>query len=59
MHTSLGLCLNDAHNNRHILNVKLRYAFVALVEKWLQKDIEIQPGFEPWSCQFWSDALTN
>ena len=43
----------------NILNVKLRYAFVSLVEKWLHKDIEIQPEFEPWSCEFWSDALTN
>ena len=24
-----------------------------------KKDIEIQPGFEPGSSEFWSDALTN
>ena len=25
----------------------------------VKKDIEIQPGFEPGSSEFWSDALTN
>ena len=24
----------------------------------VKKDIEIQPGFEPGSSEFWSDALT-